>query len=297
MPTVTVPPRKRHRRRGERRPSREARSSPWPVRFDCPAGLPAGRAAGGLATDQPGSSAASPQAAEPQAAVPADGPRPPAPVSRSDRVPVLAWVIGAVFVAVELAVSGRYGFQQDELYFIVAGHHLAFGYVDQPPLAPLLTRVTDIFGVSPTAIRIAPALAGGAVVVLAARLAALFGAGRACWVLAALMTACTPVLLGAVHIANTTSLSLLDLDGGPGMRHHGTAAAPAARVAGRRRRGGHRARERQPADRAADRTRPRHPGLAAPSSCRQDGRGSGRASPRLSGRPTSSGRPRTVGRS
>lgn len=124
-------------------------------------------------------------------------------------MPVLAWVIGAVFVAVELAASGRYGFQQDELYFIVAGHHLAFGYVDQPPLAPLLTRVTDIFGVSPTAIRILPALAGGAVVVLAARLAALFGAGRFGRVLAALMTACTPVLLGAAHIANTTSLALL----------------------------------------------------------------------------------------
>ena len=159
--------------------------------------------------DQPGSSAASPQAADPQATVPADGPRPPTPVSRSDRVPVLAWVIGAVFVAVELAVSGRYGFQQDELYFIVAGHHLAFGYVDQPPLAPLLTRVTDIFGVSPTVIRILPALAGGAVVVLAARLAALFGAGRFGRVLAALMTACTPVLLGAAHIANTTSLAVL----------------------------------------------------------------------------------------
>ncbi|HEX7266166.1 MAG TPA: hypothetical protein VF256_01940, partial [Streptosporangiaceae bacterium] len=70
---------------------------------------------------------------------PAVTPAPQAPVSPSDRVPVLAWVIGAAFVAVELAVSGRYGFQQDELYFIVAGHHLAFGYVDQPPLIPLLT--------------------------------------------------------------------------------------------------------------------------------------------------------------
>ena len=159
--------------------------------------------------DQPGSSAASPQAADPQAAVPADAPRRPTPVSRSDRVPVLAWVIGAVFVAVELAVSGRYGFQQDELYFIVAGHHLAFGYVDQPPLAPLLTRVTDIFGVSPTAIRILPALAGGAIVIMAARLAALFGAGRFGRVLAALTTACAPVIIGAVHVGNTTPLDLL----------------------------------------------------------------------------------------
>jgi hypothetical protein len=159
--------------------------------------------------DQPGSSAASPQAAAPQVTVPPDGPAAPAPVSRRDRVPVLAWVIGAVFVAVELAVSGRYGFQQDELYFIVAAHHLAFGYVDQPPLAPLLTRVTDILGVNPTAIRILPALAGGAVVVGAARLAALFGAGRFGRVLAALMMACAPVLLGSAHIANTTSLALL----------------------------------------------------------------------------------------
>ena len=118
-------------------------------------------------------------------------------------------MIGAVFVAVELAVSGRYGFQQDELYLIVAGHHLAFGYVDQPPLVPLLTRITGILGVSPAAVRIVPALAGGAVVVMAARFAALFGAGRFGRVLAALATACAPIVIGATHIGNTTPLDLL----------------------------------------------------------------------------------------
>lgn len=131
-----------------------------------------------------------------------------APGSR-DRVPVPVWVIAAVFAAVEIAVSGRYGFQQDELYFIVAGHHLSFGYVDQPPLAPLLTRITGLLGVNPTAIRIVPALAGGGVVVLAAKLAALLGAGRLGRVLTALATACAPVLIGATHIANTTPLELL----------------------------------------------------------------------------------------
>ncbi|MGH3119465.1 MAG: glycosyltransferase family 39 protein, partial [Streptosporangiaceae bacterium] len=133
----------------------------------------------------------------------------PGPVTLSDRVPALAWVIAAVFVAVELALSDRYGFLQDELYFIEAGRHLAFGYVDQPPIGPLLTRVTDILGVSPTAVRIVPALAGGAVVVMAARFAALFGAGRFGRVLAALAMACTPVLIGADHIGNTTPLDLL----------------------------------------------------------------------------------------
>ena len=154
---------------------------------------------------QPDGSAATPA----QTAAPPAGPAPRQPVPWSDRVPLLAWVIAAVFVAVELAVSGRYGFQQDELYFLVAGHHLAFGYVDQPPLAPLLTRITGILGVNPTAIRIVPALAGGALVVMAARMAALFGAGRLGRVLAALITACAPIIIGAVHVGNTTPLDLL----------------------------------------------------------------------------------------
>ena len=72
----------------------------------------------------------------PQAGIPQAG---QAAGSSSDRVPALAWLIAVAFVAVELAVSGRYGFTQDELYFVEASRHLALGYVDQPPLAPLLT--------------------------------------------------------------------------------------------------------------------------------------------------------------
>jgi 4-amino-4-deoxy-L-arabinose transferase-like glycosyltransferase len=155
--------------------------------------------------NQPDSTAA----AATLAAVPVATPAQQEPVPPSDRVPALVWLIAAVFVAVELAVSGRYGFQQDELYFIEAGRHLAFGYVDQPPLAPLLTRITGLLGVGPTAIRIIPALAGGAIVVAAARFAALLRAGRLGRVLAALATACAPVLLGATHIGNTTPLELL----------------------------------------------------------------------------------------
>ena len=140
---------------------------------------------------------------------PADATAVAAPASRDDRLPRVVWLIGAAFAALELAVSGLYGFQQDELYFLVASHHLAFGYVDQPPLAVLLARTTDIFGTNPTAIRILPALCGGATVVIAARLAALFGAGRAGRILAALGMACAPVLMGADHNGNTTPYDLL----------------------------------------------------------------------------------------
>jgi 4-amino-4-deoxy-L-arabinose transferase-like glycosyltransferase len=130
--------------------------------------------------------------------------------AQSDRLPALVWIIAAVFVAVELAFSAGYGFQQDELYFIQAGRHLAFGYVDQPSIAPLLARIaTAIGGLNPTAVRTLPAFEGGAIVVLAARQAMIFGAGRVGRVLAALCMACAPVLIGAVHIGNTTPPALL----------------------------------------------------------------------------------------
>ena len=153
--------------------------------------------------DEPGIT----DAAAPMAAVHVPRPR---PARSADRVPLPAWLIAAALVALEMAVSGRYGFMQDELYFIEAGRHLAFGYVDEPPLAPLLTRiVTSVLGVSPTAVRIIPALAGGAVVVIAARCAALFGASGLGRVLAALVTACAPVIFVSIHVDNTTPLDLL----------------------------------------------------------------------------------------
>ena len=55
-----------------------------------------------------------------------------------------------------------YGFFRDELYFLVCGHHLAWGYVDQPPMVALQARLAELlFGISPTGDRIFSFLAGG----------------------------------------------------------------------------------------------------------------------------------------
>jgi hypothetical protein len=120
------------------------------------------------------------------------------------------WAVAAAVLAVELLVSGRYGFHRDELYFIVAGRHPALGYVDMPPLAPLLTRVaTWAFGLSPEAVRVLPALAGAATAAGGGFTAWLLGGRAQAQVLAALATGAAPVLLAADHLAGTTPYDLL----------------------------------------------------------------------------------------
>jgi Dolichyl-phosphate-mannose-protein mannosyltransferase len=127
---------------------------------------------------------------------PAAGSRPP-------------WLrIGLIAVAafgVEIAVSGRYGYARDELYFLAAGHHLAFGYVDQPPLTPLLARISAAAaGDTLTGLRILPALALAGLVVATAVMSRMLGAGRTGQLLAALAAATCAEYLGAMHELTTT---------------------------------------------------------------------------------------------
>lgn len=75
-------------------------------------------------------------------------------------------IVGGVVFAVLMALSGRYGFHRDELYFLDAGRHLSASYVDQGAFGPLLARISlTLFGVSLPGLRLWPALASGATVV------------------------------------------------------------------------------------------------------------------------------------
>jgi hypothetical protein len=40
----------------------------------------------------------------------------------------------AIMFITEMLVASRYGFHADELYFLACSEHLAWGYIDQPPL-------------------------------------------------------------------------------------------------------------------------------------------------------------------
>ncbi|HKH87738.1 MAG TPA: glycosyltransferase family 39 protein [Acidimicrobiales bacterium] len=122
--------------------------------------------------------------------------------------PVLAvTAIAAVAVGIELAVAGRYGFTRDELYFIACGHHLSFGYVDQPALTPVLARLSQIvFGTSLQALRILPAICLAVIVTLTAAISRQLGAGRTGQVLAALAAATSGEYLAAAHVLTTIIL-------------------------------------------------------------------------------------------
>jgi hypothetical protein len=117
-------------------------------------------------------------------------------------------VSGVMFVGL-MAVSGAYGFHGDEMYFVVAGQHPAFGYVDQPPLTPLLSAASvALLGISPTAVRLLPALEMALIVILVALIARDLGGSRRAQVLAA-VTAALSGYLGAGHLNSTSDFDFL----------------------------------------------------------------------------------------
>ncbi|MGE5133847.1 MAG: ArnT family glycosyltransferase [Gemmatimonadota bacterium] len=131
------------------------------------------------------------------------GPRPP-----------FAWpavlVIAAAAFAVEMAVSARYGYHRDELYFLQAGRHPAAGYVDQPPLTPLAAwAVSSLTGGSLAGLRALPALVLAALTVTGAVISRALGGGRASQVLAAVATATCGEYLAGMHLLTTTTLDFL----------------------------------------------------------------------------------------
>ncbi|HEY7390286.1 MAG TPA: glycosyltransferase family 39 protein [Bryobacteraceae bacterium] len=104
-------------------------------------------------------------------------------------------------LAVHLYAGRHYGYFRDELYYLACSHHLAWGYVDQPPLiAAIAWLVRTLLGQGLAAIRFLPALAGAAEVGLAALIARELGARRFGQVLAALCVLIAPGILGTNNL-------------------------------------------------------------------------------------------------
>jgi hypothetical protein len=118
-------------------------------------------------------------------------------------------VIAGATLVVLVGLSGRYGYHRDELYYLEAGRHLAWGYPDQPPFTPLLARLMEFVAPgSLVVLRLPSALAAAGVIVLTGLLARELGARRSAHTLAALSMAVSGLLLGAGHLLSTTSFNL-----------------------------------------------------------------------------------------
>lgn len=110
-------------------------------------------------------------------------------ISRQTLLGDTALLIYLAFIKflVQLVVSGNYGFFRDELYYIDAGKHLAFGYVEFPPFIALLAAsIHTVNGSSLVIYHLFPASAGAVLVLLTGLIARELGGGRFAQCLAAL---------------------------------------------------------------------------------------------------------------
>jgi len=124
------------------------------------------------------------------------------------REPVL-WGIAFAVALVHLALAGRYDAFRNELYFIICGRHPAWGYVDQPPLVPLLAAGTQIFGESIWLLRLPAVLAAVALVPLSAGIARALGGGTVAGWVAGLAGALSPMLMAISTTLTTATLEPL----------------------------------------------------------------------------------------
>jgi hypothetical protein len=119
----------------------------------------------------------------------------------------LIWLIALAKLLFHIYYNNRYGYFRDEFDYIACGDHLAWGYVDQPPLIPFLIHLSRaVLGDSLRAIRFIPALASSLLVVQTSVLAREFGGRRFALLLSAVAIVVAPQYLSNGSLLGTNCL-------------------------------------------------------------------------------------------
>ena len=109
-------------------------------------------------------------------------------------------------IALHLATNGTLGFHTDELYYLACGRHPALGYVDFPPIVPLLARLeTGLLGVTPWTLRLLPSLLGGFLVAISGLYVRRLGGSLRLQGIALLAAVAAPFLLGTNWVFQTVT--------------------------------------------------------------------------------------------
>lgn len=131
-----------------------------------------------------------------------------APAARKSRATAVVLFGGAAaaVLALHLATNATLGFHTDELYYLDAGRHPAFGYVDFPPIVPLLARLeTGLLGTSPWTLRLLPSLLGAFMVVLSGLYVRRLGGSLPLQALGLATAIAAPFFLGANWVFQTVT--------------------------------------------------------------------------------------------
>jgi Dolichyl-phosphate-mannose-protein mannosyltransferase len=127
--------------------------------------------------------------------------------SASDSVRWIVWGIALAKLLLHTYFNDRYGYFRDEFNYLACGEHLAWGYVDQPPLIPFLAQISrEVLGDSLRAVRFLPALASALLVVQSAAIAREFGARTFAVLLTAVCIALAPQYLSNAGLLGTNCL-------------------------------------------------------------------------------------------
>jgi dolichyl-phosphate-mannose-protein mannosyltransferase len=119
----------------------------------------------------------------------------------------LIWALAFAKFLFHVYFNNRYGYFRDEFDYLACGAHLAWGYVDQPPLIPFLTHVSRaMLGDSLRTVRLIPALASSVLVVQTALIAREFGGRRFAFLLSAVLILIAPQYLSNGSLLTTNCL-------------------------------------------------------------------------------------------
>jgi Dolichyl-phosphate-mannose-protein mannosyltransferase len=115
--------------------------------------------------------------------------------------PAVVLYVAAARLLLHLFTASRYGIFRDELYNLACSQHLDWGGIDHPPLIDLIAWFSrHVFGESLLGLRLLPALAGAALIVLTGTLTREMGGGRFAQALSALAVFCVPAYLITDHL-------------------------------------------------------------------------------------------------